>query len=81
MKEKLLVLACAVSILSSAAAVAASVSARARAAEPAATAADAPLKIVTENNETRVYSFRSEGHLCLIASTIGGSGISLQCPP
>ena len=79
MKEKLLVLACAVSILSSAAAVAASVSARARAAEPAATAADAPLKIVTENSETRVYSFRSEGYLCFIASTRGGSGISLQC--
>ena len=84
MKEKFLVVACAVSILSSAAAVAASVAARTHAAEPAessAPATDAALKIVTENSETRVYSFRSEGHLCFIASTRGGSGISLQCPP
>jgi curli biogenesis system outer membrane secretion channel CsgG len=81
MKEKLLIVACAVSILSSAAAVAASVAARTHAAEPAAPAANADLRIVTENSETRVYSFRNEGHLCFIASTRGGSGISLQCPP
>jgi hypothetical protein len=81
MKEKLLVVVCAASVLSSVAAVAASVAARA--AEPAATAAslaDAPLKIVTENSETRIYSFLSTGHLCFVASTRGGSGISLQCP-
>jgi acetyl esterase/lipase len=83
MKEKFLVVACAVSVLSSAAAIAAVAAARARAAEtpaPAAPAGDSPLRIVTENYETRVYSFRSEGQLCFIASTRGGSGISLQCP-
>lgn len=80
MKEKFLVVACAVSILASAAALAAAAAARAHAAEPAKPAADIPLKIATENYETRVYSFQSEGHLCFIASTRGGSGISMQCP-
>jgi hypothetical protein len=80
MKEKFLVAACAVSILASAAALAGSAAVRARAAEPAQPVADSGLTIVAENNETRVYSFRSEGHLCFAASTRGGSGISLQCP-
>lgn len=79
MREKILVVACAVSILASAAAFAALAAGRARAAEPAK-AADFGLKVVSENNETRVYSFRSEGVLCFAASTRGGSGISLQCP-
>ena len=78
MKEKILAVACAVSILASAAALAASAAARAHAAEPAKPA-DSPLKIVAENNETRIYSFRSEGVLCFAASTRGGSGLSLQC--
>lgn len=82
MKEKFLAVACAVSLLSSAAAVAASLAVRAQAAAPApaARSTDEALKIVTENNETRIYSFRSEGILCFAASTRGGSGISLQCP-
>jgi hypothetical protein len=78
MKEKFLVVACLVSILASAAAVAASLAVRAQAAAPAPQ--DSALKIVTENSETRIYSFRSEGILCFAASTRGGSGISLQCP-
>ena len=79
MKEKLLLVACAASILASAAALAATLAARARAAEPAAPAADSALKLVSQDNETRIDSFRSEGHLCFVASTRGGSGISLQC--
>lgn len=78
MKEKMLLVACAVSILASAAALAAASAARARAAEPAKPA-DFPLKLVSQDNETRIYSFRSEGVLCFTASTRGGSGISLQC--
>lgn len=74
----MLVVACAVSILASAAALASVAAARARAAEPAKPA-DFPLKIVGQDNETRVYAFRSEGVLCFTASTRGGSGISLQC--
>jgi len=80
MKEKLLLVVCAVSVLASAAALSALAAGRARAAEPAAKTADFGLKIVAENNETRIYSFRSEGVLCFAASTRGGSGISLQCP-
>ena len=77
MKEKMLAVACAVSILASAAALAATAAGRARAAEPAK--GDFPLKTVSENNDTRVSAFRSEGVLCFVASTRGGSGISLQC--
>jgi hypothetical protein len=78
MKEKLLVVACAV--LASAAALAATAAVRAHAAEPKPAAADFVLKVIGENSETRIYSFRSEGVLCFAASTKGGSGISLQCP-
>ena len=78
MKEKLLLVACAVSVLAAAGSLTALASERARAAEPSKTE-DFGLKIVSENNETRIYSFRSEGVLCFAASTRGGSGISLQC--
>jgi hypothetical protein len=79
MKEKLLVVACAVAVLSSAASLAATAAVRAHAAEPKP-AADFTLKVLSEDRETRIYTFRSEGVTCFIASTIGGSGISLQCP-
>lgn len=78
MKEKILVVACAVAVLASAAALAATAAVRAHAAEPKP-AADFALKIVDENSETRIYSFRRDGVLCFAASTRGGSGISLQC--
>lgn len=79
MKEKLLVVSIALSVLVSTAALAAFLSQRAQAAAPAQPA-DAALKAVGQDAVTRVYSFRSEGHLCFVATTIGGSGISIACP-
>lgn len=81
MKEKFVVV-CAVSMLTVAASLAAFFVARAGAAEPAAApqAGGTVLKIVAEDSETRIYSFRSEDHLCFVASTRGGSGVSMQCP-
>lgn len=79
MKEKLLVVAVTVSVLVSAAALAAVFSARAQAAD-AAPSTGVALNVVTEDNVTRIYSFRSDGHLCFVASTRGGSGVSITCP-
>lgn len=87
MKEKLLFVGCAISVISAAASVAASMAIRAQAAETASPArsiseAATPvggLTIIAEDNETKIYAFSYQGQKCLAASTRGGSGISLQC--
>lgn len=77
MKDKLLAVLCSAALLSSLAALLSARSARAAASDPARAPS---LTLVAEDAETRVYSFQDAGHLCFIASTRGGSGISLQCP-
>lgn len=88
MREKLLFVGCAISVVSAAASVAASMAIKAQAAETAQSAraqseAATPtggLTIIAQDNETKIYTFTYQGHTCLAASTRGGSGISLQCP-
>ena len=41
---------------------------------------DLALTLIGQDRVTAVYTFSHEGHTCFIASTRGGSGISLQCP-
>ncbi|MFI5347034.1 MAG: hypothetical protein ACHQ51_11735 [Elusimicrobiota bacterium] len=78
MKDKLLLLVCAVSVLSSAAALAASLAVRARAAEIDPQAA-ANMSLVAQNIDTNVYLIHAQGTTCFVASARGGSGISIQC--
>lgn len=79
MKEKLLVLGVSLAVLVSLAALSAAVSAHADSGAPV-TPTGVELKVVTEDSVTRIYSFKDEGHLCFVASTRGGSGVSLTCP-
>lgn len=39
----------------------------------------AALELIAGDRDTAVYHFKHEGHTCYLASTRGGSGISLQC--
>lgn len=78
MKDKLLLLVCAASLLSSAAALTATLSGRARAADVDPEAAT-NMKLVARNRDTEVYLVQYQGTSCFVASARGGSGISLQC--
>jgi hypothetical protein len=79
MKDKLLVVSVAVSVLVSVVALGAEVSGRSPGGAPV-TETGVPLNVVTEDSVTRIYSFKDEGHLCFVASTRGGSGVSITCP-
>ena len=48
---------------------------RAHAAEPA----PAAVKLITDLRDTEVYSIKYDNQSCIMVSTKGGSGISLQC--
>ena len=39
----------------------------------------APLEFIGGDRDTSVYYFKHEGRSCYVATTRGGSGISLQC--
>jgi hypothetical protein len=45
----------------------------------AAPAPGAPLEFIGGDRDTSVYYFKHEGRSCYVATTRGGSGISLQC--
>ena len=49
----------------------------ARAAEPRPQTAQVDL--IFHGKDTDLYHVAYDGHTCFVASTIGGSGISLQC--
>ncbi len=49
---------------------------RAHAAAPAG----AELRLIASASGTDVFAIQYEGHACLLASTKGGAGVSLQCP-
>ncbi len=38
------------------------------------------LTLIGSTHDTLVYYIAYQGHTCFIASTRGGSGVSLQCP-
>lgn len=78
MKNKLPAVSCAVAVLVSVGAWVAAQSLHARAAQ--APAPSTGFTLVAQDDETRVYTFEHAGHRCFLASTKGGSGLSLQCP-
>jgi len=78
MKDKLLIVVCAASLLASAAALTAALSGRVRAAD-VDPEAPANMTVVAQNKDTEVYVVHYQGTTCFVASARGGSGISLQC--
>lgn len=78
MKDKLLIVVCAASLLASAAALTATLSSRVRAAD---VDPESPtnMTLVAQNKDTEVFVVRYQGSTCFVASARGGSGISLQC--
>ena len=75
MKNRLLAVSCAAAVLACAAALAASLATRARAGDPAPSG----FTIIAQDADTKVYFLEHDGHHCYLASTRGGSGVSLQC--
>ncbi|MBI3564062.1 MAG: hypothetical protein HY079_02565 [Elusimicrobia bacterium] len=77
MNNKIIAAACAAAVLASAGAWVAALSLHAHASE--APEPSTGFTLVAQDDETRVYTFENAGHRCFLASTKGGSGLSLQC--